>query len=477
MSTEGVLGGVWLPTDGWLDPSGLAQALAAGARRRGATIRTQTRVPAIGVERGRVTGVTIEHKGEQAEIATDVVVNAGRHVRTRDRADGRGDRARSSRWRTSTCSPSRSRASSRACPSSATPTTSSTSARRSAGCAWAATSATRTRGASTASRPTSTASCSPPTCPASSRSWRAPSVGCRRWPTRGSAGSSTARRRSPRTTSSSWASPMCAGSGVAAGFWRTASPARVGSAARSPAGSSMASPSSTSGRWTSAGSARRIDRAATRSPGRSRTTRPTTTSTTRTRSARPAGRCGPRRPTRPRRPRRGLRREVGLGATELVRAERRRPAVRRARATREAPTAWLGGSALVTGDRAQKRWRRGRRPRCSTRRRSPSSRSSDRAPARSSSAVRGNDIDRPVGSIVYTQLLDRRGGIQADLTVTRLAADRFLLVTGTAYGNHDLGWLRSNLPRRRLGRGPRRHLVAGLFRPVGTASHATSWRR
>ncbi len=34
MSTDGVQGGVWLPTDGWLDPSGLAQALAAGARQR-----------------------------------------------------------------------------------------------------------------------------------------------------------------------------------------------------------------------------------------------------------------------------------------------------------------------------------------------------------------------------------------------------------------------------------------------------------
>jgi 4-methylaminobutanoate oxidase (formaldehyde-forming) len=60
--------------------------------------------------------------------------------------------------------------------------------------------------------------------------------------------------------------------------------------------------------------------------------------------------------------------------------------------------------------------------------------------------VAGNDIDRPVGSIVYTQLLDRRGGIQADLTVTRLGDDRFLLVTGTAYGNHDAAWLRTNLP-------------------------------
>ncbi len=60
--------------------------------------------------------------------------------------------------------------------------------------------------------------------------------------------------------------------------------------------------------------------------------------------------------------------------------------------------------------------------------------------------VAGNDVDRAVGSIVYTQLVDRRGGIQADLTVTRLGPERFLLVTGTAYGNHDAAWLRGNLP-------------------------------
>ena len=78
MSTEGVLGAVWLPTDGWLDPSGLAQALAAGARTRGATIRTHTRVVAIATERGRVTGVELELRdGSRETVATDVVVNAG----------------------------------------------------------------------------------------------------------------------------------------------------------------------------------------------------------------------------------------------------------------------------------------------------------------------------------------------------------------------------------------------------------------
>src|SRR6187431_1442359 len=62
MSTDGVLGAVWLPTDGWLDPSGLAQALAAGARARGASIRQHTRVVSISVEGGRVRGVEVETK-------------------------------------------------------------------------------------------------------------------------------------------------------------------------------------------------------------------------------------------------------------------------------------------------------------------------------------------------------------------------------------------------------------------------------
>jgi 4-methylaminobutanoate oxidase (formaldehyde-forming) len=56
-----------------------------------------------------------------------------------------------------------------------------------------------------------------------------------------------------------------------------------------------------------------------------------------------------------------------------------------------------------------------------------------------------NDVDRPVGSVVYTQMLNRRGGIECDFTVTRLAVDRFLIVTGTAFGNHDLGWIRKHL--------------------------------
>jgi 4-methylaminobutanoate oxidase (formaldehyde-forming) len=73
MSTEGVLGAAYLPTDGYIDPSQLTFALAAGARRRGAEIYTNTRVTAITVDRNRVTGVVTD----QGEIQAEIVVDAG----------------------------------------------------------------------------------------------------------------------------------------------------------------------------------------------------------------------------------------------------------------------------------------------------------------------------------------------------------------------------------------------------------------
>jgi len=57
-----------------------------------------------------------------------------------------------------------------------------------------------------------------------------------------------------------------------------------------------------------------------------------------------------------------------------------------------------------------------------------------------------NRIDRPVGTIVYTQLLNARGGIEADLSVTRRGDEQFLLVTGTAFGTHDRAWLAKHAP-------------------------------
>ena len=59
--------------------------------------------------------------------------------------------------------------------------------------------------------------------------------------------------------------------------------------------------------------------------------------------------------------------------------------------------------------------------------------------------VADNRIDRPVGSVVYTQFLNERGGILADVTVTRLDEERFRVVTGAGTVDADLGWLRLNM--------------------------------
>jgi glycine cleavage system aminomethyltransferase T/glycine/D-amino acid oxidase-like deaminating enzyme len=57
-----------------------------------------------------------------------------------------------------------------------------------------------------------------------------------------------------------------------------------------------------------------------------------------------------------------------------------------------------------------------------------------------------NNIDVPIGRIVYTQWLNDRGGIEADLTVTRTAPESFLVVTGPASETRELSWLRRNIP-------------------------------
>ena len=60
--------------------------------------------------------------------------------------------------------------------------------------------------------------------------------------------------------------------------------------------------------------------------------------------------------------------------------------------------------------------------------------------------VCSNNIDQPVGVVVYTQCLNQRGGIECDFTVNRIAEDRFLIITGTAFGQHDISWLSLNMP-------------------------------
>ncbi|XDA98960.1 FAD-dependent oxidoreductase [Sulfitobacter sp. LCG007] len=65
--------------------------------------------------------------------------------------------------------------------------------------------------------------------------------------------------------------------------------------------------------------------------------------------------------------------------------------------------------------------------------------------AQALSWVCAGDVTRPPGRITYTQLLNSRGGIEADLTVARLSDDRFYVVTGTGFRTHDQGWIADHL--------------------------------
>lgn len=57
-----------------------------------------------------------------------------------------------------------------------------------------------------------------------------------------------------------------------------------------------------------------------------------------------------------------------------------------------------------------------------------------------------SNMDKPVGSIIYTQLCNSRGGVEADVTFIRLGKDRFYMVTGSGFGVHDSDWIKRNLP-------------------------------
>jgi len=59
--------------------------------------------------------------------------------------------------------------------------------------------------------------------------------------------------------------------------------------------------------------------------------------------------------------------------------------------------------------------------------------------------IASNDVAKPPGSLVYTQMLNQRGGIECDLTVSRLAEDEYYVVTGTGFATHDLAWIKANI--------------------------------
>ena len=57
-----------------------------------------------------------------------------------------------------------------------------------------------------------------------------------------------------------------------------------------------------------------------------------------------------------------------------------------------------------------------------------------------------NNIDKAPGTVTYTQMLNPGGGIECDFTVTRLEEERFRIVTGTAFGIHDMDWIHRRRP-------------------------------
>ncbi len=77
INLDGVTGGIWLPTDGQADPANIALALAKGARQRGALIKERTKVTGVVRDGRKVTGVTwvSDDGSDQGTIACDMIVN------------------------------------------------------------------------------------------------------------------------------------------------------------------------------------------------------------------------------------------------------------------------------------------------------------------------------------------------------------------------------------------------------------------
>ena len=131
-----------------------------------------------------------------------------------------------------------------------------------------------------------------------------------------------------------------------------------------------------------------------------------------------------------RRKARRVRQQDELGARELLPA-------RRARTSHHIRWARPAGCRMCwkSSARAARTWS------CSIRRRSRSSCSKVATRLRCCSATCANEIDVPVGRMVYTGMLNARGGFESDLTVVRLGLDEFFIITGSAQTTRDFAWI------------------------------------
>ena len=403
---------------------------------------------------------------DEGTIRTDVVVNAGRHVRPEIGRHGRRRTSRSCRWRTSTSSPRPRAAASSRCRRCATPTAWSTSAPEVGGlimggyerdpAPWALDGVPRRFNNQLLPEDWHRFE------PLIEAAVDARAGAGRR---RGAQARSTAPRRSRPTASSSSARSRWRASGWPPGSAPTASPARAAMGQvmaewiveRRAGGRPLADGHPPLRRASTAAAAYTLARALEvystyydiEYPNQERTAgRPLRLS------------AGLRAPARARR---RVRREVRLGAGQLVRAERRRrrrgPAAARAgRASYWSPAIGAEHRRLPRAGRALRRVvvRQDRGARA-------------RAPRRFLQRLCANDVDRRAGhDHVHADAQRARRDRVRLHGDARWTSERFRIVTGTAFGQHDLSWIRSPLPaRRRLGRrartSRRRYACLGLW--------------
>ena len=60
--------------------------------------------------------------------------------------------------------------------------------------------------------------------------------------------------------------------------------------------------------------------------------------------------------------------------------------------------------------------------------------------------IRSNNVDVDPGTVIYTAMLNSNGGIEADVTVTRISEEEFWIFTGAATSNRTLNWIKNNTP-------------------------------
>ena len=441
ISPESLYGAVHLAGDGHLDPHGATHAVADAARALGVRIRT-------GV---RVTGFELSARREITAVLTDARPDRHRARRQRRRdlgAAGRGDGRRvhpldagrppahraEGRPRVASCRAT--------CRASATRTTSSTARASTAGWCSAATSWTRARAGRTACR----GSTPPARCRADYERFAPLMAGAiRRFPFLADAEAIRLVCHPDAMTPD--ANPLLGPLPGVRGFWVAAGLSLNGFGGGGGIGRAMAG-------WITAGDPG-VDigpyRAwrfgdTYRDPGfAAGLARETYSDYYRLRYPFDADLAG--------RPRRlsalhGRLQEAGaVFGTKAgwERADYHEPGRPWRRAGRDQAELRLDAAAVVRAGLPRRRGPCASGPGSSISRRSARSRSRGRGRSGCCSGSSANDVDRPVGSVVYTQWCDERGGMVADVTVTRLADDRFRVVTGAGYVASELAWLRTHV--------------------------------